>query len=58
MQSTMGRGLAAGIAVVLFVIATVAFAMKEDRIAGFAALAGMAALSLALLAHVSDQPPR
>jgi hypothetical protein len=58
MQSTIGRTLAAGSAVVLFVIAVIAFAMNADRIAGGAALAGMALLSLAILAHVSDQSRR
>ena len=58
MQSTMGRGLAAGIAAVLFVMALIAFVMNGDRIAGAAALAGMAALSLAVLAHVVDPPRR
>jgi hypothetical protein len=58
MQTTMGRTLAAGSAVVMFVIALIAFAMNADRIAGGAALAGMALLSLALLTHVADQSRR
>ena len=57
MQSTMGRGIAAGAALALFVIAFVTFALGGDRIAIAAALAGMVALSVAILAHVVD-PPR
>jgi hypothetical protein len=50
----MGRTLAAGTAVMFFVIALVAFAANGDRIAAFAALAGLTTMSIAVLLHVSD----
>ena len=51
----MGRTLAAGTAVFFFVVALVAFAMSGDRIAALAALAGLTAMSIAVLAHVTDR---
>ena len=54
----MTRTLAAGTAVVFFVIALVAFAVNGDRIAAFAALAGLTAMSIAVLLHVADPGPR
>ena len=56
----MGRVLFAGSAVVLFVVALVTLSITNggDRIAAFAALAGMAALSVAIMLHVSDPPRR
>ncbi len=55
MGGTMGRTLAAGTAVFFFVVALVAFAMSGDRIAALAALAGLTAMSIAVLAHVTDR---
>jgi hypothetical protein len=55
MPSTMGRGLAAAFAFALFATALLAFFANLDRIAGVAALAGLMALSLAILAFVSDR---
>lgn len=57
MGGTMGRTLAAGTAVLFFVIALVAFGMSGDRIAVLATLIGFIALSLAILVHVSDLGP-
>lgn len=50
----MGRTLAAGTAVFFFLLALIAFGVNGDRIAALAALAGMTALSISVLAHVSD----
>jgi len=49
----MGRTLTAGSAVVLFVIAFVAFGAGYDRITVVATLAGLIALSIAILLHVA-----
>lgn len=54
----MTRTLAAGTAVFCFVVALIAFAMNGDRVAALAALAGLAAMSVALLLHVADPGQR
>jgi hypothetical protein len=56
MGSNMGRVLAAGTAVALFVIALIMFMAFNDRLAGAAALGGLVFMSLAILAHVNDLP--
>lgn len=54
----MGRTLAAGTAVACFVGALILFGMNGDRFAALAALAGLTAMSVAVLLHVSDAGPR
>ena len=58
MRSTMGRGLAAGTAVVLFVVALFAVLANADRLSAAAALAGLTALSLAMLLSLTEPPTR
>ena len=54
MGGTLGRTLAAGTAVFCFAVALIAFLMSGDRIAALAALAGLTAMSIAVLAHVTE----
>jgi hypothetical protein len=56
----MGRVLFAGTATVFFVVAMLAMfiATGGERIAAGLALAGLAALSVSILLHVSDPPRR
>jgi uncharacterized RDD family membrane protein YckC len=54
----MGRTLAAGTAVVFFVIALILVLVNVDRLAAGAALAGLVAMSVAVLLHVSDASHR
>jgi hypothetical protein len=56
----MGRVLFAGSAVVFFLIGLVVLAITSggDRLAAFAALAGLASMSVAVLLHVADPPRR
>ena len=59
-RSTMGRGLAAGIALVLFAIALAVLTLTGggERLAAAATVAGLLSLSLAILAHVTDPAAR
>ena len=54
MDPSPGPTYAAAIAFALFSGALIAFLLGGDRIAAGGALAGLVALSLAFLAHVSD----
>jgi hypothetical protein len=51
--------LSAGSAVVLFILGLLLFAVgTEDRLAGAAVLAGLIALSVAVMAHVVPPAPK
>jgi hypothetical protein len=54
MQSTFGRGLAAGLAAVAFVAAAAALSAEFDRVAASLALIGLALLSVAILSHIVE----
>ena len=54
----MGQVLLAGSAAALFAIALIALLAYNERLAALAVVAGLFALSLAMLAHLNDLPPR